>query len=150
MDTMKENKTYTRTTMKSKAGKLKKDEGYTLIEALIAICIFSIGLLAVGAMQTSTIKVNSSAGKITTCMTWAQDKLEELMALSYSDHQLEDLGDPPSGTDSQGELHQETFNNYTISWTVTDDTPLTGTKLITVTAAGRGKIAEISYVKPEL
>ncbi|MGD9244039.1 MAG: prepilin-type N-terminal cleavage/methylation domain-containing protein [Desulfobacterales bacterium] len=146
---MKTDKTRTRA-MESGTGKPKKDEGFTLIEVLIAVSIFAIGLLAVAVMQTSAIKVNSSAAKITTSMTWAQDKMEELMALSYSDHQLEDLGDPPSGTDSQGELHQETSGNYTISWTVTDNNPLPGTKLITVTATGRGKIAEISYVKPDL
>jgi type IV pilus assembly protein PilV len=132
----------------------QKDQGFTLIEVLIALTIFAVGLLAVAAMQTSAITVNSTAGQITTRMTWAQDKLEELMALPYSDPLLEDLGDPPSGTDSAGNLHQETISegsvNYTILWTVTDDTLITGTKLITVTVTGRGKTTRVSYVKPSL
>ncbi|RZB38437.1 MAG: hypothetical protein SRB2_00185 [Desulfobacteraceae bacterium Eth-SRB2] len=146
---MKTGKSYTKS-MGTGTIKPKKDEGFTLIEVLIAISIFAVGLLAVAAMQTSAIRVNSSAGKITTSMTWAQDKIEELMALPYSDHQLEDLGDPPSGTDSQGQVHQATSDGYTISWTVTDDNPLPGTKLITVTVTGRGKVTEVTYVKPDL
>ena len=133
---------------------IQKDQGFTLIEVLIALTIFAVGLLAVAAMQTSAITVNSTAGQMTTRMTWAQDKLEELMALPYSDPLLEDLGDPPSGTDSAGNLHQETISegsvNYTILWTVTDDTPISGNKLITVTVTGKGKTTRVSYIKPSL
>ena len=148
---MRQNKAYTK---QIGIKTIQKDQGFTLIEVLIAITIFAVGLLAVAAMQTSAITVNSTAGQMTTRMTWAQDKLEELMALPYSDHLLEDLGDPPSGTDSEGELHQETTSegsdNYTITWTVTDDTPISGTKLITVTVTGKGKTTRVSYVKPSL
>jgi len=148
---MRQGKVYTK---KTGIKTIQKDQGFTLIEVLIALTIFAVGLLAVAAMQTSAIKVNSTAGQITTRMTWAQDKLEELMALSYSDPLLEDLGDPPSGTDSVGNLHQETISegsvNYTILWTVSDDILITGTKLITVTVTGRGKTTRVSYVKPSL
>ena len=95
---------------------LQKDEGFTLIEVLIAITIFAVGLLAVATMQLSAINVNSTAGQITTRMTWAQDKLEKLTALPYSDHLLEDIGDPPSGTDSEGESHQETTSDGIIPY----------------------------------
>ena len=132
--------------------KSQKDQGFTLIEVLIAITIFAVGLLAVATMQLSAIRVNSTAGQITTRMTWAQDKLEELMALPYSDPWIEDLGDPPSGTDTAGNAHQETTPDgiYTIFWTVTDDTPISSTKLITVTVTGRGKVTQVSYVKPNI
>jgi type IV pilus assembly protein PilV len=148
---MRQGKAYTKQTgIKT----IRKDQGFTLIEVLIAITIFAVGLLAVAAMQTSAITVNSTAGQITTRMTWAQDKLEELMALPYSDPWLEDLGDPPSGTDTAGNAHQETTSegsyDYTISWTVTDNTPISGTKLITVTVTGRGKTTRVSYVKPSM
>jgi type IV pilus assembly protein PilV len=148
---MGQNELYTKQTV---IKTIQKDQGFTLIEVLIALTIFAIGLLAVAAMQTSAITVNSTAGQITTRMTWAQDKLEELMALPYTDPLLEDLGNPPSGTDSAGNLHQETISdgsdNYIISWAVTDDTLIAGTKLITVTVTGKGKTTQVSYVKPEM
>jgi len=146
---MRTDETYT---TKTAIRKSKKDEGFTLIEVLIAISIFAVGLLAVAAMQLSAIRVNSTAGQITTRITWAQDKLEELMALPYSDPWIEDLGDPPSGTDTAGNAHQETTPDgyYIISWAVTNNTPISGTKLITVMVTGRGKTTRVSYVKPSM
>jgi len=137
-------------TKKTAIKKSQKDEGFTLIEVLIAISIFSIGLLAVATMQITSIKVNSTAGQITDRITLAQDKLEELMALPYSSPWLEDLGDPPSGTDTNGNTHQETTDGYTISWTVTNDALVFNTKLITVTVTGRGKTTRVSYIKPSI
>ena len=140
-------------TKKTGVKKSQKDEGFTLIEVLIAISILAVGLLAVATMQITSIKVNSTAGQITDRITLAQDKLEELMALPYSSPWLEDLGDPPSGTDTNGNTHQETTTDgytYTISWTVTDDALVSNTKLITVIVTGRGKVTQVSYVKPSL
>jgi type IV pilus assembly protein PilV len=145
MNTEKANITYTETQM----GKLKKEDGFTLIEVLIAITIFAVGLLAVAAMQTSAIKENSTAGKLTNLSTWGMDKIEELSALPYNDPWLETAGNPP-GNDSAGNTHQEVSGDYTISWIVIDDNPLTSTKNITVTVTGRGKTAVISFLKPNV
>ena len=145
MNTEKANITYTETQM----GKLKKEDGFTLIEVLIAITIFAVGLLAVAAMQTSAIRMNSTAGKLTNLSTWGMDKIEELSALPYNDPWLETAGNPP-GNDSAGNTHQEVSGDYTISWIVIDDNPLTSTKNITVTVTGRGKTAVISFLKPNI
>ncbi len=120
--------------------KLKKEDGFTLIEILVALTIFAVGLLAVAAMQTSAIKVNSTAGKLTNLSTLGMDKIEELSALPYSDPLLDSAGNP----------HQEVMGDYTISWTVIDDNPLTSTKNITVTVTGRGKTAIIGFLKPNV
>jgi type IV pilus assembly protein PilV len=128
--------TYTETQM----GKLKKEEGFTLIEVLIGLTIFAVGLLGVAAMQTSAIKVNSTAGKLTNLSTWGMDKIEELSALPYSDPLLDSAGNP----------HQEVSGDYTISWTVIDDNPATSIKNISITVTGRGKTANISFYKPNI
>ena len=117
---------------------IQKDQGFTLIEVLIAVTIFAVGLLAVAAMQTSAITVNSTAGQMTTRITWAQDQLEELMALPYTDSQLQETGSPFQETASDGS---------TISWTVVDDSPIQNTKLITITVTGRGKTTRLVGVK---
>ena len=137
------------TSKETQMGKLKKEGGFTLIEVLIAITIFAVGLLAVAAMQNSAILMNSSAGKLTNLSTWGMDKIEELSALPYTDPWLETAGNPP-GNDSAGNTHQEVSGDYTISWTVIDDNPLTSTKNITVTVTGRGKTAIISFLKPNI
>ena len=119
---------------------LKKENGYTLIEVLIALTIFAVGMLAVAGMQTSAIRMNSTAGKLTNLSTWGMDKIEELSALSYSDPLLDSAGNP----------HQEILGNYTISWTVIDDNPVTNTKNITVTITGQGKRVEFCILKPDV
>lgn len=117
---------------------LKKANGYTLIEVLIALTIFSVGLLAVAGMQTSAIRMNSTAGKLTNLSTWGMDKIEELSALPFSHSLLDSAGNP----------HQEVSRDYIISWTVIDNYPVTNTKHITVTVTSRGKLANISFLKP--
>jgi len=137
--------TYTETQM----GKLKKEDGFTLIEVLIAITIFAVGLLAVAAMQTSAIRMNSTAGKLTNLSTWGMDKIEELSALPYNNPWLQAAGNPP-GTDTDGNTHREVSGDYTISWTVIDDNPATSIKNISITVTGRGKTANISFYKPNV
>ncbi|MGA9176460.1 MAG: prepilin-type N-terminal cleavage/methylation domain-containing protein [Desulfobacterales bacterium] len=119
-------------------GTLKKEDGYTLIEILIAITIFAVGLLAVAGMQTSAIRMNSMAGNLTNFSTWGMDKIEELSALPYS-HPLLDPANNP---------HQEVLGDYTISWTIIDNNPVSNTKNITVTVTGLGKRTDISILKP--
>jgi prepilin-type N-terminal cleavage/methylation domain-containing protein len=120
--------------------KLKKIDGFTLIEVLIALTIFAVGLLAVAAMQNSAVKMNSTADKLTNLSIRGMDKIEELFALPYADPSLDSAENP----------HQEMSGNYTVSWTVIDDNPMTNTKNITVTVAGRGKSIDICFLKPNL
>ena len=125
-----------------------KDQGFTLIEVLIAMCIFSIGILAVASMQISAMTGNSVANRATIRVVNAQLTLEELIALPYDDPRLEAAGNTP-GTDSDGNTHQEiTVDGYTIRWDVTDDDPVANAKRITVTiTAGTGAETRVVAIK---
>ena len=128
---------------------MQNDAGFTIIEVVIAISILAVGLLGVAAMQTSAIQVNSAAGRMTTRINWAQDKMEELKALAFSDPWLEAAGNPP-GVDSAGNTHQEmTSDGYTVSWNVTDDSPAPNTKQIVVTVTGKGKTSRLTCMKSD-
>jgi type IV pilus assembly protein PilV len=120
--------------------RLNKDKGSTLIEVLIALTIFAVGMLAVAAMQNSAIKMNSTAGELTYLATWGMDKIEELSALPYADPSLDSSGNP----------HQEVSEDYTISWIVTDNNPMKNTKNVKVTVTGHGKSIDISFLKPNI
>jgi len=112
--------------------------GFTLIEVLIAMAIFSVGMLAVGAMQITSTNTNASARIHTEEYTWVVDQIERLTALDY------DLGDLTAGD------HSVVQGPYTVSWTVVDDTPVAGAKRITVTADGphsRARPITIDFIK---
>lgn len=61
-----------------------KSKGFTLIEILIALIILSISLLALAGLMAQTTRNNSFGGRITEAATFAQDKLEELRAVSWA------------------------------------------------------------------
>jgi type IV pilus assembly protein PilV len=128
---------------------MQNDAGFTLIEVLIAISILAVGLLGVAAMQTSAIQVNSAAGQMTARIIWAQDRMEELKALPFSDPWLEAAGNPP-GVDSAGNTHdQTTSDGYAVRWDIADDNPVPNTKRIVVTVTGKGKISRLTCMKAD-
>ncbi|MBN1227903.1 MAG: prepilin-type N-terminal cleavage/methylation domain-containing protein [Deltaproteobacteria bacterium] len=90
--------------IKNLAKKRKNNTGgFTLVEVMIAISIFTIGILAIASMQISAINGNDSANNLTGATTWAQDRIEELLALPYAN------------VVNGGPINQ---GMYTISWTV--------------------------------
>ena len=121
--------------------KIRNDEGYTLIEMLIAIAILSVGLLAVATMQISSIRVNDTARKMTRRATVAQDRLEYLMSLGYTNAVL------TSGTHTDGSAP----SGYSISWTVSTGGTLPPlTRLIRVNVSHGGKTTSMSNIKARL
>jgi len=115
-------------------GRKNQENGFTMIEVMIAIVVFSFALLGLGVLQLRAIKDNSSAIGTTEALNVAQNKMEELIALPLIDAQLNDtngdgdngLGFPtriqvlqgaPAGFD-----HNQTINNgtrdYNVYWNV--------------------------------
>lgn len=88
-----------------------EQEGFTLIEVMVALVIFAVGILAVNTMQIKSIQTNTSAGGMTQAMTLAQDKVEELMVLNIghvafidtdADGTNQDIQIPLDGIDDDG------------------------------------------------
>jgi type IV pilus modification protein PilV len=73
--------------MTDMTGKLdkEKDEGWTLIEVLIAIVILTVGLLGVGSMQISAIRGNFMSGNTSIALTLASEKMEDLFNRDFND-----------------------------------------------------------------
>ena len=107
----------------------KNQSGFTLIEIMIAMVVFSIGLLGVAAMQIAAVKGNSSSNGLTEAATIAQNKMEELMILD--NYQTDpDLTNGPHVL--PGTVSGATSISYNISWNITDNTPPPATTLKTI------------------
>ena len=118
--------------------------GFSLIEVILAISIFAIGILAIASMQITSIQGNASARYQSDRVTIAQDKLEELMALSYSHSDLSESGNPH--TDSSPP------EGFSVTWNIDDDNPSPGGKLVTVSVSSHGgsKTTTLVSVKPDM
>jgi len=60
-------------------------KGFSIIEVLIALAIFSIGILAVASMQVSANMESRTSAEITQATGIASDQMENLMLLPF-DH----------------------------------------------------------------
>lgn len=131
---------------KTKKNGLKlSSNGFSLIEILIAMAIFSIGILGVAQMQIAAIKGNATARMLTDTVVQATDQIELLLLLPYDHDDLTEAGSPHTGDAPAG---------YTLVWEVSDDDPVEGNKTITITATHTGinsdKSFTIEQIKSEI
>jgi len=64
--------------------------GFTILEVLITVVILSVAILALSSLQTKAVGTNYTSHRMTIATTLAQEKLEELQNLPYTDSQLTD------------------------------------------------------------
>jgi prepilin-type N-terminal cleavage/methylation domain-containing protein len=122
---------------------MKTEAGFTLIEVLIAMAIISFGLLSLASMQVVAVQVNSNGNRLTQGTTLVQDKIEELMALPFTDPKLSDT--TAVGT-CQTHTEPTPPPGYTLNWCV--DNTTASSKTITVTATWDGqKRFELSFIR---
>ena len=77
------------------------ESGFTIIEVLIGISIFAIGMLAVARMQYYTVR-NTTVGNLTSQATMlAHQKMEEVKAMNFDD--LDALASPVVENNLDGE-----------------------------------------------
>lgn len=104
-------------------------EGLTLVEILIAISIFAVGLLAVATMQVAAIRGNAFGNKVTQATCLAQAKLEELKSAHINSLVAGNYSDPNNLIDETG-ANGGIFNR---SWVIANNTPMSRVVTITVT-----------------
>ena len=159
---------------KSKLQKNIQQNGFTILEVLIAVVILTIGILGVNAMQISSIRGNSTARGLSESTNFAAVQVEELIQAPYappnpcasddgsSDYFLcddnndgvvgldndETTASPPDGTAVSAD------NKQSIYWNVANDTPVAKTKTIRVhlvrTDRGQRRTVTLNYVIPEI
>ena len=102
----------------------RNQKGASVVEIMVALLIFGIGLVgAIRILPQSSAKTTRSRNK-TIAVNIAQEKIEELMALGYQEADLA----PGDHDDADNPIN----GHYSRTWSITDDTPITGMKMISV------------------
>lgn len=110
--------------------------GFTLIEVLVGIAIFSVGILGVATMQIHATSSTTTAGNVSANVAVTVDQVEKLMALDYDNADLavgtvipsqdDDLID----NDGDGEIDETGETGHiTASWDVSETVPKAGSDL---------------------
>ena len=128
------------------------DDGFTLIEVLIAMVILTIGIFALYSMQISSIRGNHLANLVTQSSNFSSLQLERALSADFDGSTLEDrnnngtkkdldkdsiddagknFGLDDVGDDADYQINSGD-NNYTIAYNVALDVPLEGIKKIRV------------------
>jgi prepilin-type N-terminal cleavage/methylation domain-containing protein len=61
----------------------RNDEGFSLIEVMVAIVILTVGLLSLAQMMVVATNSNSLSGRMTSCSALAKEQLERLKSAPF-------------------------------------------------------------------
>ncbi|MDY0132897.1 MAG: prepilin-type N-terminal cleavage/methylation domain-containing protein [Desulforegulaceae bacterium] len=98
-----------------------KEKGFTLIEVMVALIIFSIGIIAVITLQISAVKANSNSYYYDLAINSMNNRIEKIIAQNY-----ENLVSQPK------EIPDFSNPQFMASWKVTGDSPEPGIKQIDI------------------
>jgi type IV pilus assembly protein PilV len=120
---------------KFKAAAARSDDGFTLIEVMIAMTILSIGLMSIAVAQLTAIKVSSRSKHLQDAMLLAREEMDTLAAIEpdpafpqfFGTGQTIDDPDIQIGTDV------DDATRYTRSTQITPNQPASGLARVVVT-----------------
>jgi type IV pilus assembly protein PilV len=75
---------------------MRRQAGMTLIEVLVALLVFSVGVLGAAMLQLNALKYTDSALRSSQASFIAHDMLERIRANPVADYSLSSLGQAPS------------------------------------------------------
>lgn len=111
----------------------ESQDGFTLLETMIALVVLTVGILAMMTMQTSAITGNYKASTMTIASSIASRQVEELRNLPFTSLTAGNSTDPSTG--------------YPIAWTLAQvpGIPINDAQLIAVTVTRPNGMQPVTY-----
>ena len=103
---------------------LRDTNGFTLIEILIATVIITIASLGIATLTVGIIRGNSFSKRLTTATILAQDRLEQVKRIGYTN------AGTIAGTENYGDIAN--YTGYKRVTSVTNNTPISNTRTVDV------------------
>jgi prepilin-type N-terminal cleavage/methylation domain-containing protein len=121
---------------KSLKNNASNNEGFTIIEALMAIAIFSIGIMAVGSLQTSSLMSTGDIAQKTEAWTILDRYVETFKNLPFyankdgidndGDGTTDEIDEERSELVAGSQSEDNPDGRFTVHWQVVDDSPIQG------------------------
>ncbi len=108
-------------------GRQKTEEGFTLIEVLIALLVLMVGMAGILSLQLTSMKATGFSRHATEASSLAEDKVEELRTVPLNSARFASGSDQ---VDARGVA--DAAGLYIRTWTIT---PQTDTTIVTVSVA---------------
>ena len=115
----------TRRTAPPAARRFKDRRGFTLVEMMIALVLFGVGMMALAQVLPNGLSVRDKARRMSVATSMAQEEIERLRDLPYNHADLAAgaHADPDNPVDDA----------FVRNWAVQIDTPVANMKRVTVT-----------------
>lgn len=81
---------------------LNTENGFTLLEALVAMVILTVGIMTFYSMQITAIKGNGTANRLTLSSSLAADSFERLLQVGYTDATMDAATNPHDESEFAG------------------------------------------------
>lgn len=137
----------------SRKRKHLSQDGFTLIEIMMAMVILGIGIMSFVTLQTADVVRNSNSKKQSQGYVWAMDQIEGLLALDYSDADLTLQGSSAVVGDGHTPNAADAvlILPYTVEWDVIDNDPnVANSKLVNVFVRWNGReVARVDFTRVE-
>lgn len=98
--------------------KIINQNGFTLIEVLVAMAVLTIGILSLYTMQVSAINGNATANRLTIATTAASDCYERLLNVPFDDATMDSTTNPHDESEFAGFILPAGVTS--ITWNVTN------------------------------
>ncbi len=131
--------------------RFRGEEGFSLLELIIAISMLAIGLVAAASTLSTGIGSNRMAQRVTVETNLAYSVLDEFLAKDNNDglFDSDSTGTPAYDLDTGNGATTRVVNGVTYSavYSITVDSPVPGVALVSVTVTGGGRTVTLSTLK---